>query len=76
MADKKKSATRLDGPPMTGFLPFFQKCRDLLGIAVWRTSYEVEEAREYHAMKRNYLRQAACCIGLYFLSLVGAAGIA
>ena len=51
---------------------FFPKCRERLGLAVWRTSYELEDRREFHAMKRNYLRQAACCVGLCVLHLAGA----
>ncbi len=56
---------------MIGLRTFLQKYRDRLAIAVFRASYEMEDAREHHAMKRNYLRQAACCIGLCFLSMAG-----
>lgn len=31
---------------------------------VWVASYDLEHARERHAVSRQYLRSAACCVGL------------
>lgn len=41
------------------------------GVAVWRAAYRLEEARQVSASRGQLLRQAACCIGLALLRLVG-----
>lgn len=42
-----------------------------LSITVWRTAYEIEEARQYHADLGNLWRQAGCCIALSIFRLLG-----
>lgn len=42
-----------------------------IAIFLWRWTYELEEARQSHAASRNLWRQAACCIGLALLRILG-----
>lgn len=37
---------------------------------LWLAAYELEEARSAHAFDRRYMRSAACCVGLYTLTLI------
>ena len=43
------------------------------GRWLWRLSYSLEERRQSHAGCRNHWREAACCVGLALLRLVGGA---
>lgn len=38
---------------------------------IWLYTYSLEEARQRYSDKRQLLRQAAACIALAFLRLVG-----
>ena len=40
-------------------------------LRTWVAAYELEEARAAHASARRYLRSAACCVALCFLSMLG-----
>lgn len=42
-----------------------------LSIAIWRTTYCLEEARQDHAAAMHLWRQAGCCIALSFFRLIG-----
>jgi hypothetical protein len=39
---------------------------------IWLLAYRLEEARQHAAGRRQLLRQAAACVGLALLRLVGA----
>lgn len=42
-----------------------------LSLAIWRTAYILEEARQDHAALGNLWRQAACCVALSFFRILG-----
>lgn len=44
---------------------------DKASIAVWRTAYALEEARESHAAHRRLWRQAGCCVALSVFQFFG-----
>lgn len=44
---------------------------DKVSIAVWRTSYALEEARETHAAHGHLWWQAGCCVALSVFRIFG-----
>ncbi len=44
-----------------------------MGRRLWLMAYSLEERRQLHAGCRHHWREAACCIGLAILRLLGAA---
>ena len=40
-------------------------------ILLWNLAYTLEERRQTHASSRRLWKQAACCIGLALLRIVG-----
>lgn len=42
-----------------------------LSIALWRTAYAVEEARQAHAASGHMWRQAGCCVALSIFRTIG-----
>lgn len=42
-----------------------------LSLAIWRTAYRLEQARQDHAAARHLWRQAGCCIALSLFRLIG-----
>lgn len=47
--------------------------RKAVGRRLWLLAYGIEERRQAHAASRRFWREAACCVGLALLRLVGAA---
>jgi hypothetical protein len=46
-----------------------------LSIALWRTAYSLEIARQDHADAGHLWRQAGCCIALSFFRMIGGRGV-
>lgn len=44
---------------------------DKASIAVWRTAYALEEARQTHAALGHMWRQAGCCVALSVFQIFG-----
>lgn len=44
-------------------------------ISLWRAAYTMEEARQDYAAAGHLWRQAACCIALSLLRVIGGRGI-
>lgn len=40
-------------------------------LMIWRIAYTLEDARQHHAEVRNLWRQAACCVALSLVRVLG-----
>ena len=67
MTSKEKAAAGFG----TRAAAILKRVRNSIGMRVWVLAYSLEEKRQRYADRRQLLRQAATCVALSLVRLVG-----